>query len=200
MRSIMQLVRWMCGAISRLSPFTYDAPVSNGKDASGTAEATSPVPDLALDRAVETKRRAVYRSTLWPVKNTDHRRKLWCGPTVVSTLIGVDAAEARDIIKASRNGRAVKGTYARELDIAFRAYGCRLDLVSDHSADRPTLASWLRLPRDPDDALVVEVARHWVAVRGDWFCDTFTKGQPVRLRHAPHKRKRVRRVYRVSLL
>jgi hypothetical protein len=66
MRSIMQLVRWTCGAISRLSLFTYDAPLSHGKDESSTAEATPPAPDLVLDGAVETKRRAVDRCTLWP--------------------------------------------------------------------------------------------------------------------------------------
>jgi hypothetical protein len=92
------------------------------------------------------------------------------------------------------------GTTARELDLVFRAHGCRLELVADFSGDAPTLAGWFRLPRDPLDALVVEVTGHWVAVRGDWFCDTMTEGRPVRLRHAPRKRMRVRRVYRVSML
>lgn len=137
---------------------------------------------------------------LWPVTNSDHRRKLWCGPTVVSALIGIDAAVARDIIKSSRGGRAVMGTTARELDLAFRAHGHRLDLVADLTGDPPTLATWLGRSRNPDDALVVHITGHWVAVRGNWFADTATKGQPVRSRHAPHKRKRVRAVYRVSRL
>lgn len=200
MRLIKTLIKWALGGTRRSVSITYDETVSGGKEVDGTSEATLLAPDLHPDRAVDTRGRAADRCKLWTVRNSDRRRKLWCGPTVVSTLIGIDAADARDVIKANRNGRAVKGTYARELDIAFRAFGCRLDLVSDHSAAQPILATWLRLPRDPDDALVVEVTRHWVAVRGDWFCDTFTKGQPVRLRHAPHKRKRVRRVYRVSLL
>lgn len=156
--------------------------------------------DHRIDFIAERSRRAANQCTLWPVRNSDRRRKLWCGPTVVSTLIGIDAAIARDLIKESRGGRAVMGTSARELDLVFRAHGCRLDLVADHSEAPPTLATWLRMPRDPDHALVVHITGHWVAVRGNWFCDTATKGQPVKVRHAPHKRKRVRGVFRVTRL
>ena len=188
MRWASRLVAWFFGTRHQAVSANTDVSIIPGG------------PGVAEVQAVTTKRRATEPCTLWPVTNTDRRRKLWCGPTVVSTLIGIDAAVARDIIKESRGGRAVMGTSARELDLVFRAHGCRLDLLTDHSSDLPTFASWLRLPRDPDHALVVQVTGHWVAVRGNWFCDTFTKGQPVRVRHAPHKRKRVRRVYRVSRL
>jgi hypothetical protein len=39
----------------------------------------------------------------------------------------------------------------------------------------------------------------WVAVRGKWFCDTYTRGVPVKIKDALHWRKRVRLVYRVTV-
>ena len=48
-------------------------------------------------------------------------------------------------------------------------------------------------------AYVVIVSNHWVAVRGNWFCDSFTYGVPVKIKDAPHRRKRVRFVYVVSV-
>lgn len=198
------IIAWVAGGWKR-RPEVVTSPPPHG--VAVTTPQTMPCVEAFKEAAVhrtdytaERSRRAANQCTLWPVRNSDRRRKLWCGPTVVSTLIGIDAAVARDLIKESRGGRAVMGTSARELDLVFRAHGCRLDLVADHSEAPPTLATWLRMPRDPDHALVVHITGHWVAVRGNWFCDTATKGQPVKVRHAPHKRKRVRGVFRVTRL
>jgi hypothetical protein len=188
MRWVWRVVAWVFGARHKAVPASADVPIE-------------PVgPEVGEVAVVAPKRRTANPCTLWPVTNTDRRRKLWCGPTVVSALIGIDAAAARDIIKESRGGRAVMGTTARELDLDFRARGYWLDLLTDYSSNSPTFATWLRLPRDPDHALVVQVTGHWLAVRGNWFCDTSTKGQPVKVRHAPHKRKRVPMVYRLNRL
>jgi len=200
MRWLSGLVTWMFGLPHAPTPQPSDERAAKLVVEGQIAETAPALTNIQADLAAERTRRAANQCLLWPVTNTDRRRKLWCGPTVVSTLIGIDAAVARDIIKQSRGGRAVMGTTARELDMVFRAHGCRLDLLIDHKGDLPTFATWLRLPRDPVDAFVVEVTGHWVAVRGNWFCDTFTKGQPVKVLQAPHKRKRVRRVYRVSRL
>ena len=43
---------------------------------------------------------------------------------------------------------------------------------------------------------IVIVTNHWVAVRGNWFCD---RGVPVKIADAPHRRKRVRFVYVVTV-
>lgn len=64
----------------------------------------------------------------------------------------------------------------------------------------PTLAEWMRSKRDPDAYYVVGLSDHWVLVKGRKFIDTFTKGQWVFLRSAPHRRKRVRSVFRVECL
>jgi hypothetical protein len=49
-------------------------------------------------------------------------------------------------------------------------------------------------------AYVVIVTGHWVAVRGKWFCDTFTEGLPVRIKDAPRRRKRVLFVYQITVI
>ena len=49
-------------------------------------------------------------------------------------------------------------------------------------------------------AYVVMVTGHWMAVRGKWFCDTFTHGVPVRIKDAPRRRKRVQCVYRITVV
>jgi hypothetical protein len=36
-------------------------------------------------------------------------------------------------------------------------------------------------------------------VRGNWFCDSWTRGVPVKINDAPHRRKRVRFVYVVTV-
>jgi hypothetical protein len=46
-------------------------------------------------------------------------------------------------------------------------------------------------------AYVVVVINHWVAVRGQWFCDSWSRGVPIK--DAPHRRKRVRFVYVVTI-
>lgn len=62
----------------------------------------------------------------------------------------------------------------------------------------PTLAEWMRAKRDPNAHYILEVTNHWVLVKGRKFVDTFTKGEWVFLRSAPHRRKRVRGIWRVE--
>ena len=137
--------------------------------------------------------------TLWTAKSSDARTKMWCGPVAVAATIGVDVAAVRDVIKWHRNGRAVRGTYPNELQLAFRHFGYDMHCVADLNSNPPTLATWERERTDMEAAYVVIVTGHWVAVRGKWFCDTYTRGVPVKIKNAPHRRKRVRFVYRVTV-
>lgn len=152
-------------------------------------------PDIASETPARRRSPA-----LWTVVNSDTRRKSWCGPTAVSALIGVDAAAVRDHVKWQRGGGAVKGTSAAELQRVLRDYGYDMTLVADLRHDPPTLATWERSrPENDDTAYLVIVTDHWIAVRGRWLCDTFTKGTPVPLRKAPHRRKRTRLVYKITV-
>jgi hypothetical protein len=121
----------------------------------------------------------------------------------VAAAIGADVDEVIRAIQQHRNNhRPVVGTAAGELGHALQHFGHDLEFVADFSSDSPTLARWERARTDWefDQALLVIVTGHWVAVRGRWFCDTWTDGRPVRLSDAPWRRKRVRFVYSVVLI
>lgn len=130
-------------------------------------------------------------------------QKSWCGPTVVAAITGLTVPAVKARIKKYRghNG-AVMGTSSHELRVALGSVGYHMFAVGNWKGeDRPTLAQWLKEPAyrlgHPEDAYVLDVGYHWVVVKGRWFCDTYTKGVPVRATKAPHRRKRVREVYRV---
>jgi hypothetical protein len=142
------------------------------------------------------------RPTLWTVKSADTRSRLYCGPVAVAALIGANVDEVVQIIQGHRNNRRqVRGTHAHELQHAFRHFGHDLQLVADLSRKSPTLATWERERTDWDfeQAWLLVVTGHWVAVRGRWFVDTWSNGTPVRIADAPRRRKRVRYAYRVYM-
>ena len=78
-------------------------------------------------------------------------------------------------------------------------FGHDMQLVADLSRNSPTLATWERERTDWEfeQAWLLVVTGHWVAVRGRWFVDTWSNGTPVRIADAPRRRKRVRYAYRV---
>lgn len=146
---------------------------------------------------------------LHPVVNSTGE-KAWCGPTVVSAITGADIVAVKALIKRYRGSRrAVKGTSWYELQAVLRSLGWDMTLSLNAMEERPTLAQWYREHRAfvrehrPDlkrAIYIVNVTNHWVVVGGQWFCDTFTKGHPVRFTQAPRKRKRVEKVYAVTRL
>jgi hypothetical protein len=90
---------------------------------------------------------------------------------------------------------------AKELQYVFRHLGHDMQLVADLSRNSPTLATWERERADWEfeQAWLLIVTGHWVAVRGRWFVDTWTGGVPVRIADAPRRRKRVRFAYRITV-
>ncbi len=64
----------------------------------------------------------------------------------------------------------------------------------------PTLAAWLegRTQAQFRSITIVNVTGHFVAVAGEMFVDTFTKGQVVHIDDAPRRRKRVKHVFTVT--
>jgi hypothetical protein len=125
---------------------------------------------------------------LWTARSSDARRKMWCGPVAVAALIGVDVAAIRDVVKWHRNGKA------RHSAISAMTCNALPICVATRQPSPPGSASawiWTR-------PYVVVVTRHWAAVRGKCLCDTFTRGVPVKIKEAPHRRKRVRLVYQIT--
>jgi hypothetical protein len=145
------------------------------------------------------RRRPLQRHPLlWTVKSSDTGQRLFCGPVAVAALIGADVDEVIRVIQRHRNDyREVRGTHDHELKYAFQHFGYGMNLVANLYQKSPTLAAWERDRTDWDAAYLVVVTRHWVAIRGQWLVDTWTSGAPVRIKDAPHRRKRVRLVYRI---
>jgi len=151
----------------------------------------------------------------------------FCGPLVLAAIMGCSTAEAAERVRqATLQKRAIKGTDWWELEMTLRQRGFRTSHkqvpAQRYVADRvpgkpllngakwdaqytpvklvgPTLAEWLRTTkRDPDAYYIIEVPHHWVLVKGRKFVDTFTEGEWVFLRSAPHRRKRVKAVWKVE--
>jgi hypothetical protein len=127
---------------------------------------------------------------LWSVQSQSQQR-LFCGPMAVAALIGVDADEVVRVIQDYRSDwRPVRSTRARELEHAFQCFGFNMRLISDLSTGSPTLAAWERGRTNWafERPLLLMITGHWAAVRGQWFCDTFSGGggggTPVRLKDA----------------
>jgi len=126
----------------------------------------------------------------------------WCGPTVIAAITGLAIPSVKARIKKVRGHNGpVRGTSTGDLRATLMSFGYLMTQVYCSELTRepaPTLAQWLKKPRDMDAPYIVNVTGHWVVVKGRWFCDTFTKGVPVRASKAPGRRKRVCNVYKVT--
>jgi hypothetical protein len=138
--------------------------------------------------------------TLWEVRSSNTWQRLYCGPVAVAALIGANVDEViREIQQHRNNHRQIRGTHHYELQHALRHFGHDLQLAVDLSRNSPTRATWERERTDWkfEQAWLLTVTGHWVAVRGRWFVDTWSNGTLVRIADAPRRRKRVRYAYRV---
>lgn len=132
-------------------------------------------------------------------------RNRFCGPAALSTVSGFSTDECARVIRDchfarhARSRGGVKGTSTFEMMEAFRALGYFLGRTIRPKVDgkRPTLAAWLRSRTDRRATFLVMITGHWVVVRGNKFCDSFTR-EPVNLSKAPHRRCRVVCVRRIE--
>ena len=153
--------------------------------------------------ATKPRRPTQHRPVLWRVRTHDTRRRpIFCGPAAVSALIGVDAdAVVRAIQRQRGNDRPVEGTQLYELHQACREFGFEILPVDNLSDKPPTLARWERGRTDYefDQAMLVLVNSHWLAVRGSWACDSFySRFAPMRIRRrGPHRRVQVKTYFRL---
>jgi hypothetical protein len=178
---------------ARPEPTRLTDRIAAGREAVGNVEVAVP----------RTRRRPIQRRpTLWIVKSRNARQRLYCGPVAVAALIGADVDDVIGVIQRHRNNRRqVRGTNPGDLQHAFHHFGHDMQFVANLNANSPTLATWERNRSDWDfdQAWLLIVTGHWIAVRGRWFVDTFTRGVPVRIADAPRRRKRVRYAYRIAI-
>ena len=152
----------------------------------------------------------------------------YCGPTILGAITGKPLSKVLDTIREGRARRGyrtidsrgrpmnVGGTTTQDVRDAFAKLGWRMSIAANFTATpikkRITVAAWLR-SRKPHERKLTYVlvigqrpgspgssweGGHWVAVTAKKFADTFTKGEWVWLKDAPHRRKRVKEVWVVS--
>lgn len=145
-------------------------------------------------------------SKLHPIKN-DIKTTLWCGPAALATITGRPVSECMQAIRDARNwgrNKPIKGVSCWLLEQAAKRLGLRFEQVfttfggENVMRPRPTLAAWTRENKSKfaDAPVLLIVTGHYVTVAGNSFNDNHTR-TPVRLRRAPHRRKRVKAAWRV---
>jgi hypothetical protein len=147
----------------------------------------------------------------------------WCGPSVISSITGFPVALIVRVIKDQRTKRGVghfeklhpdgwgktikverrvQGTYAQEVNECLKHFGYRIVLTetnvpNTYNGNPPTIARWLKTRKDRNEMNLVSAGHHWQLIKGVKFVDSFTK-VPVFIRKAPHRRARVKDVYKVE--
>ena len=115
----------------------------------------------------------------------------YCGPAVVSSILGVTSGEAARLIRLQTGKRMVKGTRVSELITTLAAYNVTLAPVPlpRPSGKRLTLAAWLRnRNRDSKQLYVVLAGNHYQLVQGRRFTCGIVK-EIVSIKHPKVKRR-----------
>lgn len=124
----------------------------------------------------------------------------YCGPLVIAAATGLSTREAAAKVRALVTNRyefGVKGMRTRDVDFVLNALGHKTTQVGFIPGRGPTLRKWLESSRSPWTPYIVTVTGHFVIIKGNMFCDTFTEGEWVPLTQAPHMRCRVNSVVQV---
>jgi hypothetical protein len=139
--------------------------------------------------------------------NHDLKTTLWCGLAAMATITGKPTSECRDMVSAIRRKQpwtepgtriAIKGIHTTELRLALEKSGFNTTTVFHRPfmvspvGNLPTLARYLRERQKPEmsELLLITCGNHFVVVKGRKLIDNYTK-EPVWIRQAPHRRKRV---------
>lgn len=133
--------------------------------------------------------------------------KPFCGPTAVAAITGAPLSLVLDSYRLVRHGPEwvdrgrtprITGAALRETEETLRLLG----FVGEwHQIERaPTLDAFAASRSDKmrTHPLLVVVTGHYVAIHGERFCDTFSRGKVVNLDKAPRRRKRVRKVLLIT--
>ena len=130
-------------------------------------------------------------------------RKMYCGPTAICALTGLDPITVLDACYEAAHGelgfgerrKPLRGMFLRQVREVLEGFGYAV-VQDDFNYHRPTLAKFLagRTPEERKAKLLINVTGHFVAVEGARFCDTANDRQVIPLAKAPGRRKRVRAV------
>ena len=123
----------------------------------------------------------------------------YCGPLVLSVLSGKSTDECA--LLASKNGKPFKGMFNFQLQESLELLGIQFQkyksamLRSGKPYPYPTLKQWMdqfRRPSEQDMPFVVIITRHYILVKGNQICDTYTEGKWVNVYDYKYKSSHVR--------
>lgn len=138
----------------------------------------------------------------------DTPSRAFCGPTAVAAITGVSISKVRDTYRLVRHGLnwedkldyipPITGTYWHETQRVLEKLGFTGEWESITGS--PTLAAFVNATPEylREYPRAVFVTGHVVAISGSQFCDTFSRGKAMNLDDAPGRRKRVKRVLRLT--
>ncbi len=155
-------------------------------------------------------------------KKIDRTNNSYCGPLVIAALLGRSTKEAALLVRMRTGKNVVKGMSADHIAATLRPHGlhlkherltktsrtyrlpppkhCAWASVRDGKVTKsvgPTFAQWLRSREHANQTHLVDVGKHWVLVHGRKMVDTYTDGEWLFIRKAPHRRRRVCNVWRI---
>ncbi len=128
-------------------------------------------------------------------------RNLKCGPTAIAVITGKPISEVKEAIYKVKGVRYVGNMNNRLVYWTLRDLGYAMipHPYPFTKTDGLTFAAWLRNrnAEEINSLFLVQLTRHYVVVKGRKMIDNHTK-EPVFIRQAPHRRKRVQRVFEIT--
>ena len=159
------------------------------------------------------------------IENPFEKKRLWCGPAVISAITGFPVSHVVETIKdvkvemgegigyrwVGKCGEQeekqyrlpVKGMHTGEVRYTLHRYGYNLINSFYNSVHRnletgrmPTTASWLKTRKDKNELNLIVAGYHYQLVKGVKLVDSWTV-DPVFIRKAPRRRARITKAYKV---
>ena len=126
------------------------------------------------------------------------KNRYW-GPVAISAITGKSTDEVSRMIRADSVRRQVTHTELFELTRCLYQCGFHVEPFFEGRdlSPLPTVAGWLRMPRDPATIYLLDAGGRWVVVRGRKMADANHR-EPVFLRSYKQRRCRVRNAWSVT--
>ena len=157
----------------------------------------------------ETSSAVRLTSSLNDVAN-DTGRIAFCGPYVLSAITGYPIsrveAEIHELRATREHSNAlIKGTYANEVEATLGVFGFKMELKQDYMhlerKARPTVWQWMQKPRNAWAHYILAIHKgkegHWILIKGDKMCDTYSAGKWQFVCDGPHRGARIMEIFEV---
>ena len=122
----------------------------------------------------------------------------YCGPHAFATLTGCNFKSTRTRLNDMSNrplNAGIRGYATNDLVSALRSGPFGLRVNEMHNRGKITFKDFEKTY--PEGTYLIELTMHFVIVSDGWFIDNHSKGW-VHMAFAPWKRKRVKRVFRIT--